>query len=177
MALRAVAGGAHRGAPVKLPRALANLPEPERDQFFDERLRQRTVDWEVEGALGHRVALNLIGKLRQDGAAEREVTQMVRERGKAGNCLTFYTERWDAVRDHLFGVWDDLENSSAQCLKRAALRLIDCPQVLVNLLGVHGFGVYARFSRPKPNVPAATICALPPTSTDSIRSEVPVAFA
>ena len=67
---------------------------------------------------------------------------MIPERGKAGDRLTAYPERRDAVRDHLIGVWDDLKNGAAQCLKRAALRLVDTPQVLVNFFGGHHYAVY-----------------------------------
>jgi hypothetical protein len=42
------------------------LPEPYRNQLLHESLWQRTVDEEVECALGHRVALELVGELRQD---------------------------------------------------------------------------------------------------------------
>jgi len=100
---------------------------PHCDQFLHEGLRQRTVDREVEGALGHRVALKLIGDLREDGAAEWQVAQVILERGKAGDGLTAHAEGGHAVRDHPLGVWDDLKNGPAQCLKRAALRLIDAP--------------------------------------------------
>jgi hypothetical protein len=42
----------------------------------------------VQGALGHRVAIKLIGKLPEDRAAERQVAQVSLERRKAGHCRT-----------------------------------------------------------------------------------------
>jgi hypothetical protein len=122
---------------MRLARARADLPETHRDQFRHDRFRQWTVDREVEGTLGHRVALKLIAQLREDRTAERQVTQVIPKRGKASDRLTAHAEGGNTVRDHLFGVWDDLKNGAAQRLKRAALRLLDTPQVLVNLLGGH----------------------------------------
>jgi hypothetical protein len=94
----------------RLAPALSNLPKAHRDQPLHERLRQGTVDGKVKGALGHRAALELVGKLPEDRAAERQVTHVISERGKAGDRCTSYAEGGNAVGDHLFGVWDDLEN-------------------------------------------------------------------
>ncbi len=47
---------------------------------------------------------------------------MISERGKAGDRLTTNAEGGNAIGDHLFGVWDDLEDGRSQCLKGAALR-------------------------------------------------------
>ena len=46
-----------------LVRAPVYLRETDLDQFLYERLRQGAVDGEVQGALGHRVAVELVGKL------------------------------------------------------------------------------------------------------------------
>ncbi len=73
-----------------LARARANLRETHLDQFLDERLRQGAIDGEVQGALGHRVAVELVSKPREDRAAERQVAQVILERGKAGDRLTAY---------------------------------------------------------------------------------------
>jgi hypothetical protein len=66
---------------------------------------------------------------------------VILERGKPGDRLTRHTEGGNPVGDHLFGVRNDLENGAAQRLKRAALRLLDPTQVLVNLLGGQPFAV------------------------------------
>ena len=158
-------GGALRAVGVvgrcdRLAPGLSNLPKTHRDQPLYERLRQGTVDGKVEGALGHRVALELVGKLREDRAAERQVTQVISERDKAGDRLTSYAEGGNAVGDHLFGVWDDLENGPSQCLKRAALRLIDSLQVLVALLGRHPLTVYKRPAT-RGGAPPRTIAFIP----------------
>jgi hypothetical protein len=89
----------------------------------------------VQGALGHRVAVELIRKLREDRAAERQVAQVILERGKASDRLTAYPESRNAVGDHLFRVRDDLEDRAPQRLKRAAARLLDTTQILVDLAG------------------------------------------
>jgi NADPH-dependent 2,4-dienoyl-CoA reductase/sulfur reductase-like enzyme len=117
----------------QLARALADLRETRRNQSLHERLRQWLVDGEVKGTLGHRVTLKVIGKRSEDGAAERQVTQVVLECGETGNRLAVYPEGWHPVGEHLLGVWDDLEDRPAQCLERAALRLVDTSQVPVNL--------------------------------------------
>ena len=102
------------------------------------------VDREVQRTLGHREALELIGELPQDRAAEWQVAQVILERGKASDCLAAHAEGGNTVRDHLFSVRDDLEDGAAKCLKRVALRLIETPQVLVNFLGGHWPAVYER---------------------------------
>ena len=56
--------------------------------FFTSAFGKGAVDPEVQGALGHRVALELVGKLREDRAAERQVAQVILERGKTGDRLT-----------------------------------------------------------------------------------------
>jgi GAF domain-containing protein len=58
--------GALATGPTQLARALSDLRETCRNEFLHDRLRQRAVDREVEGALGHRVALKLVGKARED---------------------------------------------------------------------------------------------------------------
>jgi hypothetical protein len=90
---------------------------------------------EVQGALGHRVAVEFVGKLREDRTAERQVAQVIFERGKAGDGLTTCPEGRNAVGDHLFRVRDDLEDRAPQRLKRAAARLLDAAQILIDLVG------------------------------------------
>jgi hypothetical protein len=63
------------------------LHETHCDEFLYEHLRQGVVSREMQGALGHCVALKLFGKLREDRAAERQVAQVILERGKAGDGL------------------------------------------------------------------------------------------
>ncbi len=94
-------------------------------------------DGEVQGTLGHRVALKLIGELRQDRATERQVAEVSLERREARHRAATKSERWNAIRDHLFGLREDLENRPAQRLKRAALGLLDGPQILVDLRSGH----------------------------------------
>ena len=60
---------------------------------------------------------------------------MILERGKAGDRLTAYPESGNAVPDKLFRVRDELKNRAAQRLKRAAARLLDTTQVLVDNVG------------------------------------------
>jgi len=64
------------------------------------------------------------------------------ECGEAGDRLTPYAEGGNAVRDHLLRIGDDLENRLAQRLERAAFRLLDTAQVLVDLLGGHRLPMY-----------------------------------
>jgi len=123
--------------PQRLVRDVSEFFETHSDQLPHNRLWQRSVQGEVEGTLGHRVTVKLICKLPEDRTTERQVAQMILERGEARDCLASYAEGGNPVRDHLLGVRDDLKNGAAQCLKRAALRLIDSPQILVNLLGGH----------------------------------------
>src|ERR1035441_2720055 len=127
----ALANRHHRG----LARAPADLREAHRDQFLDKRLRQGAVNREVQGALGHRVAVELTRELREDRAAERQVAQVILERGKAGDRLTAYPESRHAVGDHFFRIPDDLEDPAPQGLKRAAARLLNTTQILVDLAG------------------------------------------
>lgn len=91
----------------------------------------------MQRALGPGVALQLVVELCEDGAAERQVAQVILERREPGDGRTAYAKGENAVGDHLFGVWHHLENAAAQCLERAALRLLNTTQVLVNLLGGH----------------------------------------
>src|SRR5213082_2763060 len=102
------------------------------------------VDREVQRTLGHREVLELIGELPQDRAAEWQVAQVIFERGKASDDLAAHAEGGNTVRDHLLSVRNDLKDGAAQCLKRAAPRLIETPQVLVNVLGGHLPSVYER---------------------------------
>ena len=62
---------------------------------------------------------------------------MVLERGKAGDGPTVYAKRRNSVGDHLFRFRDGLKDCATQRLKRAALRLLDSTQVLVNVPGGH----------------------------------------
>ena len=97
------------------------------------------MDGEVQGTLGHRVALKLIGELRQDRAAERQVAEVSLERREARDRAATKSERWNAIRDHLFGLRKDLcrESSRAAFAKRVALGLLDGPQILVDLRSGH----------------------------------------
>jgi hypothetical protein len=70
-------------------------------------------------------------------AAERQVAQVILKGSKTGDCLALNAERRHTVRDHLFGFRDDLENRAAQCLERAALRLLNTSQVRVNVRDRH----------------------------------------
>jgi hypothetical protein len=74
---------------------------------------------EVQRALGHRVAVKLIGELSEDRTAEGQVAQVILERGEAGDSLTAYPEGGNAVGDHLFGVGNDLEDREPQRLECA----------------------------------------------------------
>jgi hypothetical protein len=75
--------------------------------------------------LGHGVAVELIGELSEDRAAEGQVTQVIFERGKAGNSLSADTEGGHAIGDHLLCLRNDLEDRPAQCLQGAALGLLE----------------------------------------------------
>src|ERR1041385_591261 len=97
------------------------LVEARRDELLDERLGQWTIYGKVQGALGHRVALELVRASRQHRAAEGEVAQVILEGGEAGDDPALDTEGRNLVRDDLFGVGDDLEDRVPQSLERAAL--------------------------------------------------------
>jgi len=56
-----------------LARASTDIREAHPDELLHERLRKRTIDREVQRALGHLVALELIAELPKDRAAERQV--------------------------------------------------------------------------------------------------------
>ena len=88
-------------------------------------IRRRAGDKRFAHVLFRSRTCELVGKRRRDGAAEWQVTEVILERGK----------------HHLFGVWNDLKNGAAQCLKRGALRLLDATQVLVNRRGGHRYAV------------------------------------
>src|SRR5437763_16983229 len=92
---------------------------------------------EVQGALGHRVALELVAKLPKNRAAERQVAQVILERGEARDGLAVQAEGRDAIGDQLFRLRDDLEDRPTQRLKRAALGLLESPQLLVYGRGRH----------------------------------------
>src|SRR5438045_9047362 len=62
---------------------------------------------------------------------------MILEGGEPGDGLAAYAEGRNPVGDHLLRFRDDLENGGTQRLKRAALRLLDAAQVLINLRGGH----------------------------------------
>src|SRR3954466_721831 len=49
----------------------------------------------MERTLGHRVAVELVGELPQDRAAEWQVTQVILERGKPGDALAAHAESGD----------------------------------------------------------------------------------
>src|SRR5205823_6491813 len=74
-----------------------------------------------------------------------------------------HAEGGNTVRDHLLSVRNDLKDGAAQCLKRAALRLIETPQVLVNVLGGHLPPVYERRGEIDRS-PFAESCFAPSTS-------------
>ena len=99
--------------------------ETHSDQLLDKCLRQRLVDREVEGALCHRVPLKLVGKVRQDRTAERQVTQVIPKCGKACDGLTADAERRYTIGDELFRLGHDLEDRAAERLKRSALWLLE----------------------------------------------------
>jgi hypothetical protein len=100
----------------------------------------------VESALRHRESAELIPELSQDRAAERQVAQVVLERGEASDDLALHTESRNAVGEHLLSLRKDLKDRPAQRLKRAALGLIESAQVLVNLRRRHEHTVYAARS-------------------------------
>ena len=68
------------------------LAEAHRDQLLDHDLRQGLVDGKVQGALGHRVALELIGERPEYRAAERQVAEVILEGRKAGDDLALDAE-------------------------------------------------------------------------------------
>jgi hypothetical protein len=111
------------------------LVETHCDQSFHDHLWQWLVDRKVQRALGHRVTRELVGQLRQNRTAERQVAQMMSERREAGDRRTADTEGRNTVGDHLLGIGDDLENRPAERRQRRALGLFDGAQVLVDLLG------------------------------------------
>ena len=114
--------------------------EPLGDELPDECLWKRLVDREVKGALRHRVALELIGELRQGRAAERQITQVVPKCGKACDGPTFHTEGRYTVGDDLFSLGHDLEDRAAKSLKRSALWLLERAQVRIDVGGGHRRG-------------------------------------
>ena len=126
--------GEGRSSPV---RTSSVFGESHGDQLLDERLRKWLVDREVKGALRHRVTLELIGQLRQDRAAERQITQVVPKCGKACNGPTSHPEGRYTVGDDLFGLGHDLEDRAAKRLKRSALRLLEPAQVRIDVRGGH----------------------------------------
>ena len=123
--------------------ACLDLSEPYRDQSFDERLGQWPIDRKMQRALGPRVARQLVGQLRENRAAERQVAQVASKRSEPGNRLTAYTEGRNTIGDDLLSIRNDLQNRAAKRLERGALGLLDTEQVLVDLLGGHSCGVYA----------------------------------
>ena len=68
-----------------LARAPLDLGQTDRDESVHQRLRKWTIDGEVQRALGHGVPIEFVGKLREHRAAEREVAQVILERGKASD--------------------------------------------------------------------------------------------
>ena len=60
---------------------------------------------------------------------------MTLKRGEAGHRLTAHPEGGNAIRDHLLGVGNDLENRAAKRLKGGALGLADAAQVFIDLRG------------------------------------------
>ena len=109
-------------------RAVPYLREAHRDELLYERRRQGTVDREMQGAFGHGVVAKPSGKLLKDRAAERQIAQVVIERGKPGDGVTVNAESGDPVGYHLLCVGDDLEDGASQRLKRAALWLLVAPR-------------------------------------------------
>jgi hypothetical protein len=73
-------------------RGLTNFVEAHRNQLLHERLRRRAIDGEVQRALGHRVSLELVSKLVENRAAERQIAQVVLERGEPRDDLAVYPE-------------------------------------------------------------------------------------
>src|SRR5207253_9637134 len=83
------------------------------------------------------VAPEFLRQSRKNGAAERQVAQVVLEGGEAGDRLPIHPEGGNAIRDHLLGLGDDSKDGAAERLERAPFRLLDTPEVVVNFLGRH----------------------------------------
>ena len=129
---------------------MVDLGKAHRDEFLHEHFRQGLIDWEVQRALGHRVAVKLTGQLPQNRAAEWQIAQMAPKSGKAGNGLTAHPKCGNAIRDHLLCFGNDLEDRAAKRLKRAAFRLLDAAQIFINVPGGHRRPVYCRRIRQAP---------------------------
>ena len=69
-----------------LARTLAGVREAICDGSLDERFRQRTVDGEVQRALGH--SRQAHRQAAEDRAAERQIGQVILERGDAADGFT-----------------------------------------------------------------------------------------
>src|SRR3954451_2105144 len=95
------------------------------------------VDGKVQSALGHGVRAQLVSKLPQHRAAERQVTQVILEGGEARDDLAPDAKGGNAVGDTLLSFRDDLENRVAQRLEGSALRFLDGAQVVVDLRSGH----------------------------------------
>src|SRR3954453_23634847 len=150
-----------------LPRSSPCLCKPHADQLFDERLRQRFVDREVKCALCHRVRTELVSQLRQDRAAEREITQVVTKGSESSNRLPAQPEGRHTVGDDLLGLGDDLEDGAAERFERSPLRLLETSQILIDIASSH-----VGDSRGSPTTPSTDVAVrgtsspavcLPPT--------------
>ena len=147
---RPQAGGHPRSRQLRVGRSRRNLGTPRMRRRRPSAHPRRVEGCAAGSQLRARVhapvaALELIGELPEDRAAEWQVAQVILERGKAGDGLAAGAEGGNPVRDDLLSVRDDLEDRAAKCLRRAPLRLIDTPQVLVNLRGGHSLAVYERW--------------------------------
>src|SRR2546425_7363762 len=71
------------------------------------------------------------------------------------------TERGHTVRDHLLRVRNEFKNGAPQRLKRAALRLLEPPQILVDLLSGHRFSDRARIRLCQDSEEPGAYCLIP----------------
>src|SRR3954451_20398055 len=120
-------------------RAVIGFNYAKSDQLLDEELRQRPVDGEMQRALGDRISSEFVRERRKDGSAEWQIAEVILESRKAGDGAAADAKCRHTVGNHLFGVWDDVEDGAPQHLKRAALRLLDAAQILVDFLGGHAW--------------------------------------
>ena len=119
--------------------ALRDLPEAYGDEFLHERPGERSIDGEVQRALGAPICCQVIPDLGEHRSAMRQVAQMVLEGGEAGDNLAVQAECRRPVGEALLGVGDNLQDCLSQRLERAALRLVQSCQVSVYLLSCHPF--------------------------------------
>src|SRR5208282_1267238 len=90
-----------------------------------------------QGACRGYVALELVLKLWENGAAVRQVTQVVLERSEPRDGLSPDLEGRHAVGDPLLGLGQDAENRLPQPGQGAAPGLVQSVKVLVNFQSGH----------------------------------------